>query len=68
MIMYLVAHAIRKLPRPTNLFSEEDNQTGKSIAQVMQEKMDQVMPIMPTRHDLCAEIRRIVNRRHMPND
>jgi hypothetical protein len=29
LIMYLVAHATRKPPGPTSLFSEEDNQTGK---------------------------------------
>jgi hypothetical protein len=45
--VYLVARATRKLPGPTNLFSEEDNQTGKSVAWVMQEKMYQVIRFCP---------------------
>jgi hypothetical protein len=47
MIMYLVAHATGKPLGPTHLFSEEENHTGKSITQVMHEKMDQVVPFLP---------------------
>jgi hypothetical protein len=65
--MYLVAHATRKPPGPKNLFREEDNQTGNSITQVMQEETDQAVPLLPTWHNLGANISRIVNRRHMPN-
>jgi hypothetical protein len=36
--MYLVAHATRKPPGPTNLFGKEDNQTDNSITQIMYEK------------------------------
>jgi hypothetical protein len=66
--MYVVAHATRKPPGPTNLFREEDNQTNNSITQVVQEEMDQVVPLLPTWHNLGANISRIVNRRHTPND
>jgi hypothetical protein len=66
--MYLVAHATRKLPRPANLFREEDNQTDSSITQVMQEEVDQVIKLWPTWHNLSANISRIVNGRHMPNN
>jgi hypothetical protein len=65
--MYLVAHETSKTPGPTNLFREEDNQTDNSITQVMQEDTDQVIPLLPTWHNLSANIIRIVNRRHMPN-
>jgi hypothetical protein len=40
--MYLVDHATRKPPVPSNLFRDEDNQTESSITQVMQEEEDQV--------------------------
>jgi hypothetical protein len=66
--MYVVAHATRKPPRPANLIREEDNQTDSSVTQVMQEGVDQVIPCLPTWHNLVANISRIVNRRHMPND
>jgi hypothetical protein len=66
--MYLVARATRKPPGPTNLFREEDNQTDNSITQVMQEEADQMVPILPTWHNISANVSRIVNRRHMPND
>jgi hypothetical protein len=56
------------LPGPANLFSEEDNQTGKSITQVMQENMDQVLSCMPTWHNFYAGFSRIFNRRRVPND
>jgi hypothetical protein len=68
LIMYLVAHATRKTPGPTRLFREEDNQTYNSITQVMQDEADQVVLLLPTWHNLNANISRIVNRRHMPND
>jgi hypothetical protein len=66
--MYLVAHATRKPPRPANLFREEDNQTDSSITQVMQEEADQVIPLLLTWHNRSANISRIFNRRHMPNN
>jgi hypothetical protein len=52
LIMYLVAHATRKPPGPANLFREEDNQ----------------IPLLPTWYNLSTNIRRIENRRYMPND
>jgi hypothetical protein len=66
--MYLVAHATRKPPGPTNLFIEEDNQTDNSITQVIQEEINQWFPLLPTWNNLGANISRIVSRRHMPND
>jgi hypothetical protein len=66
--MYLVAHATRKPPRPANLFREEDKQTDNSITQVMHEEMDQVIPRLPTWHILSANISRIVNKGHVPNN
>jgi hypothetical protein len=66
--MYLVAHATRKPPGPANLFRDEDNQTYNSITEVMEEEMDQVVSLLPTRHNLVANISRIVNRRYMPNN
>jgi hypothetical protein len=66
--MYVVAHATRKPPGPTNLFREEDNHIGKSITQIMQEKTDQMVLILPTWHNLGADFSRVVLRRHMPND
>jgi hypothetical protein len=66
--MYLVAHETRKPPRPANLFREEDNHKDNSITQVMQEEADQVIPFLPTWHNLSANTSRIVNRRHMPNN
>jgi hypothetical protein len=68
LIMYLVAHATRKPPRTENLFIEEDNQTDSSITQFMQEEADQVITLLPTWHNFSANISRIVNRRHMPNN
>jgi hypothetical protein len=65
--MYLVAHATRKPQRPANLFRYENGQTDSSITQVMQEEMDQVITILPTWHNLSADISRIFNRRHIPN-
>jgi hypothetical protein len=65
--MYLVAHATRKPPRPANLIREEDNQTDSSITQVMQEEADQVILLLPTWHNLSANISRLFNRRHMSN-
>jgi hypothetical protein len=66
--MYLVAHTTRKPPRPANLFREEDNQKDSSMTQAMQEEADQVIPFLPTWHNLFANISRIFNRRHMPNN
>jgi hypothetical protein len=66
--MYLVSHATRKSPRPANLFREEDNQTDSSITQVMQEEADQLIPFLPTWHNLSSNISRIVNRSHMLNN
>jgi hypothetical protein len=66
--MYLVAHATRKPQRPENLFREEDNQTYISITQVMQEEEDQVIPLLPTWNNIGANISRVVNIRHMPNN
>jgi hypothetical protein len=68
LIMYLVDHAARKPPRPENVFRDENNQTDSSITQVMQEEMDQVISLLPTWHNLSANISRIVIRRHMPNN
>jgi hypothetical protein len=68
MIVYLVAHAKSKPPRPANLFREEDNQTYSSITQVMQEEVEQVIPLLPTWHNPSASINSIVNRRQMPNN
>jgi hypothetical protein len=66
--MYVVAHTTRKPPGPSNIFREEDNKTDSSITQVMQENADQMVLLLPTCHNLSANISRIVNRRHMPND
>jgi hypothetical protein len=66
--MFLVAHATRKPPRPANLLREEDNQAYSSITQVVQEEVDQVIPLLPTWHNLSANISRSVNRRHMSNN
>jgi hypothetical protein len=66
--MYLAAHATRKPPRPKNVCREEDYQTDSSITQVMQEEADQMVPLLPTWNNIGANISRIVNRRHMPND
>jgi hypothetical protein len=66
--MYVFAHATRKPPGPTNLFGEEDNQTDNSITQIIKKKADQMVPLLPTRHNLSANVSRIVNRRHIPND
>jgi hypothetical protein len=63
--MYLVAHVTRKPPRPAKVFREENNKTDSSITQVTQEETDQVILFLPTCHNLSANIRRIVNRRHM---
>jgi hypothetical protein len=65
--MYLVAHATRKPPRLANFFREEDNHTDSSNTKVIQEEADQVITLLPTWHNLSAEISRIFNRRHMPN-
>jgi hypothetical protein len=66
--MFLVAHATRKPPGHTKFFREEDNHKDTSITQVMQEDTDQMVLLLPTWHNLGANISRIVNRRHMPND
>jgi hypothetical protein len=47
---------------------EGDNQTDSSITQVMQEEADQVIPLLPTWKNIGANISRIVNRKHMPDD
>jgi hypothetical protein len=49
---YLVADATGKSPGPTNLFREEDNHTDNSITQVMEEKADQMVPLLPNLHNL----------------
>jgi hypothetical protein len=66
--MYLLAHATRKPTGPTNLLREKDNQTDNSITQVMKKEVDQLVPLQPTWHNLSANIIRIFNRRHMPNE
>jgi hypothetical protein len=66
--MYLVSRATRKPPLPANLIREEDNQTDNSTTQFMQEEVDLMIPLMPTWHNLSANVSRIVNRRHIPND
>jgi hypothetical protein len=66
--MYLVVHATRTPPRAANLFREEDNHTDSSITQVVHEDADQVIPLLPTWHNLSANISRIFNRRHMPTN
>jgi hypothetical protein len=66
--MYVVAHETRKPRRLANLLIEEDNQTDISITQVMQEEADQVIPLLPTWHNLSDNISRIFNRGHMPNN
>jgi hypothetical protein len=66
--MYLVSHETRKPPRPENLFREEDNDTDSSITQVMQEVVDPLISLLPTWYNFSANISRIVNRRHMPNN
>jgi hypothetical protein len=66
--MYLVAHATRKPPGPTKLFRKEDTQTDNSITQIMQEKADQMVPLLPTWYNLSANVSRIVNRRHTANE
>jgi hypothetical protein len=70
LIMYVIAHEIWKRPGPTNIFSEEDNQTDPthSINKVMREKANQVIVLLSTRHSLSANIHRIVNIGHMPNE
>jgi hypothetical protein len=47
---------------------EGDNQTDRSVTQLMQEEMNQVIPLLPTWNNLGVNISRIVNRRNMPND
>jgi hypothetical protein len=66
--MYLVAHATRKPPRPANLSERGIIIKNSSITQVMQEEADQVIPLLTTWNNLCTNISRIVNRRHIPND
>jgi hypothetical protein len=66
LIMYLVAHATRKPPRPATLFREEDNQTDSSITQFMQKEVDQVIPFLPTWHNLSAHISSIVKEGTSP--
>jgi hypothetical protein len=68
LIISLVSHATRNPHGPADLFGEDDNQKGKSITKIMQEKTHTMVPLLPTRHNLGAYISRIVNRRHMPND
>jgi hypothetical protein len=58
----------KETPKTRKPLREGDNQTDSSITQVMQEETDQVIPFLPTRHNLGENISRIVNRRHMPND
>jgi hypothetical protein len=54
-------------PRTSKPLREGDNQTDGSITKVMQEEVDQVIPLLRTWNNLGANISRIVNRRHMPN-
>jgi hypothetical protein len=68
LITYLVAHATRKPPGPANLLERGIIRQNSSITQVMQEEANQVIPLLTTRHNLCTNISRIVNIRHMPND
>jgi hypothetical protein len=58
----------KETPKTRKALKEGDNQTDSSITQVMQEEMDQVIPFLPTQHNLGANISRIVNRRHTAND
>jgi hypothetical protein len=57
----------KKTPKTSKPLREGDNQTDSSTTQVMQEETDQVIPFLPTRHNLGENIIRIVNRRHMAN-
>jgi hypothetical protein len=57
-----------KTPKTSKPHEEGDNQTYISITQNMQEEADQVIPFLPTWHNLGANISRIINRRYMPND
>jgi hypothetical protein len=67
LITYSVAHATRKPPRPANLSERGVIRQNSSITQVMQEEADQVIPLLTPWHNLCTNISRIVNRKHMPN-
>jgi hypothetical protein len=58
----------KETPKTSKPLREGDNQTDSPITQVMQEEANQVIPILPTWNNLGANISRIVNRRHMPND
>jgi hypothetical protein len=69
MIMYLVAHATRKPPGPTNLFREEDNHTDKiNHTNHVGGDGSNGSASSHTIHNLGKNFSRIVNRRHMPND
>jgi hypothetical protein len=66
--MYLVSHATRKPPRLANLSERGIIRQNSSIPQVMQEEDNQVVPLLTTWNNLCANISRIANRRQTPND
>jgi hypothetical protein len=57
----------QETPNTSKPLREGDNHTESSITKVMQEEMDQVIPFLPNRHNLGANISSIVNRSHMPN-
>jgi hypothetical protein len=58
----------KETPKTSKPVIEGDNQTDSSITQFMQEETYQVIPLLATWHNLGANISRIFNRRHMPND
>jgi hypothetical protein len=58
----------KETPKTRKPLREGDNHTDSSITQFMQEEADQVILLLLTWNNLGANISRIVNIRHMPND
>jgi hypothetical protein len=58
----------KETPRTSKPLREGDNHKENSSIQVTQEDANQTIPLLPTWNNLGANIIRIVNRRHMPND
>jgi hypothetical protein len=58
----------KETPKTSKPLREGDNQTDISIPQVMQEEVNQVIPLLPTCNNLGEIIISIVNIRHMSND
>jgi hypothetical protein len=58
----------KETPKTRKPLKEGGSQIDSSITQVMQEEADQVIPLLPTCHNIGANISRIFNRRHMNND